>query len=449
MNLEPEKNERRAEGSTVKGLFRSLPGRLWRLLSHNWPWKLLALFLALCLWAGLITQDPTLTRERVFSDVSVSVTGSDTLRRSGLIVLSGLDSLTARLRVEVPQREYNTVTSLNYNPRVDLSRVTEAGTQTVKLTTTSSSTYGTVAEMVPDSVELVVDSYVTNYRVPVTVNRTGDYPAGYYGSSTSLDPASVSVSGPESVVDRIARVMVDFDASLLPSQTGLVRTAVPMYFVDLEGNRVQSDLIEVTSAGVLLRSVVVEQTLYPTKALPLNTLALTVGTPAEGYEVKSVTVTPASLIGAGDQTALELLDQLFADQLVDISGADSSVTAQLKIRKPSELAYLSTDSVTVEVEIGLCLSARTFAGIKLQLSDADAGLTASCAQKTVDVTLAGPTLTLEELKASAVAVHVDCTGLPAGEHELPVQVIVNGQDKASIAAETTPKSVFVVITADE
>ena len=112
MNAEPKKAAEQPRPSLRKAL-KGAPQRLWRLIYHNWPWKLLALFLALCLWAGLITQDPTLTRERVFTDVTVSVVGADTLRRnSGLIVLSGLEdeNLTARLRVDVPQREYNTVT---------------------------------------------------------------------------------------------------------------------------------------------------------------------------------------------------------------------------------------------------------------------------------------------------------------------------------------------------
>ena len=118
MNAEPKKAAEQPRPSLRKAL-KGAPQRLWRLIYHNWPWKLLALFLALCLWAGLITQDPTLTRERVFTDVTVSVVGPDTLRRnSGLIVLSGLEdeNLTARLRVDVPQREYNTVTASNYNP---------------------------------------------------------------------------------------------------------------------------------------------------------------------------------------------------------------------------------------------------------------------------------------------------------------------------------------------
>lgn len=36
--------------------------KMW--ITHNWPWKLLSLFLAICLWSGLITQDESLTREK-------------------------------------------------------------------------------------------------------------------------------------------------------------------------------------------------------------------------------------------------------------------------------------------------------------------------------------------------------------------------------------------------
>ena len=89
-----------------------------------------------------------------------------------MIVLSGLDAetLTTRLRVDVPQREYNTVSAGYYNPRIDLSRITATGEQTLKILSTSTTTYGTVKSLTPDSVTVVVDEYITNYRVPVSVN---------------------------------------------------------------------------------------------------------------------------------------------------------------------------------------------------------------------------------------------------------------------------------------
>ena len=134
-------------------------------LIHNWQWKLLSLFLAVCLWSGLITQDESLTREKIFNDVSINVTNADTLRRNGFIIVSGLDDLPAvRIRVDVPQKNYNTVTASNYNLRIDLSRIRETGEQTLQVLSSSSSNYGTVTDISVESVAVQVDEYITRSR---------------------------------------------------------------------------------------------------------------------------------------------------------------------------------------------------------------------------------------------------------------------------------------------
>lgn len=430
MNTQPEKNEKKTaqpHSTLMKKTLVSLPGRLWRILRHNWGWKLLSLFLALCLWAGLITQDPTLTRERTFTDVAVSVTGADTLRRNGLIVLNDFSTspLTVRLRADVPQREYNTVSATNYNPRVDLSKITQTGTQTLRISTTSTTTYGSVKELSPDTVEVEVDEYITRYRIPVTVNRIGSYPSGFYGTTPSLDPATVVISGPKSMVSQIARVTVNLDVSTLPAKAGLIRTSAPIELTDLSGNTMESQLLQVTSESVLLRSITVEQQLYPTRSLALSNLNLVTGTPKEGYEIKSVTATPSAILAAGDENALSLLDTLFVDQALDVTGMDQTFVGEVRIRKPSELVYTSTDTVRLTVEIGPKMSTRTFTGVKLTLRDVPEGLQASSEQATVSVTLTGPAMKLGQLKNTQIVPFVDLTGLEAGNYGLPVSLALD------------------------
>ena len=64
---------------------KSIAKRIAGFFTHNWQWKLLSLFLAVALWSGLITQDETLSREKIFNDVVINVTNADTLRRNGFI----------------------------------------------------------------------------------------------------------------------------------------------------------------------------------------------------------------------------------------------------------------------------------------------------------------------------------------------------------------------------
>ena len=446
MNTEPKKTETR---STLLQVFATLPMRAWKFVSHNWQWKLLAIFLAVCLWAGLITRDPTLTRERVFTDVPVSIVNADTLRRnSGLVVLSGLEeeNLRARLRVEVPQRSYNNVTYTNFNPRVDLTRITGVGEQTIKISTTSTTTYGTVEDVWPATVNVVVDEYVTNYRVPVSVNVIGEYPDTFYGSSISLDPSMVAVSGPKTIVDQVARICVDFDISSRTPRAGLIRTARAMRFLDADGNDVDSSMLEVTSAGVVLRTIIVEQTLYPTQTVEMSKDGLAEGEPAEGYRISNVTVSPASVTVAADGTVLNSLEELFTYDPVDVTGITDTLTKTVRIRKPLEVQHLSTDTVTVTVEVEPVVTSRTFNINRLSIRGIESGLKASVDARALTLVVTGPQLTLDALRPAKVSAYVDAAGLKAGDHVLPVQLHMEDTDMSGVSFLSTPATVTVTLT---
>ncbi|MEG1775857.1 MAG: CdaR family protein [Clostridia bacterium] len=448
MNTEPTKNGQPGNHPSLRQAIRHLPSRLWGFMTHNWGWKLLSLLLAIGLWAGLITQDPTLTREHAFDDVTVTISGADILRRNGMVVLSGLDdeSLSVRLRANVPQREYNTVSAANFNPRVDLSRITETGEQTLKVLTTPTTTFGNIKSISPDSINVVVDYYVANYRVPVSINPINEYPVGFYGSAPALSPSTVTVSGPQSIVDRVARIYVDFDLSRIPAQAGQLRYAMPMRFADADGNTIESDLLEISSAGVVLRSIIVEQQLYPTKTLSLSSLPLIIGQPAQGYALKNIIATPSTLLAAGDTEALAALDTLFPDTPIDLDHRSETFTVEIALRKPSDLAYLSAESVTFTVEIEPVTITHTYGGIKLSTRGLRDGLSVKLSQKLVNVSLTGPQALIADIKSPALHAYVDVSGLTAGEHELPVLLQVDDVDITSLSHTLSFGTVTAILT---
>ena len=448
--MNPETNREIAE--TVKkaghAWLHETPGRVFRAIIHNWPWKLLALFLAVCLWAGLITQDASLTRERVFTDVPLAISGAETLRRNGLIVLSGLEeeNLTARLRVEVPQREYNSVTYSNYSPRVDLTRVSKAGQQDVKVTASSTLAYGTVQDVFPATLSVVVDEYVTNYRVPVSVNLIGEYPEGFYGGAFSRDPSALALSGPKSLVDQVARIYVDYDASMLAAEAGDVSTALPMRYVDREGNEIVSDLLEPTSSGVVLRTITVSQTLYPIRELVISEADLISGEPAKGYQVTNVEISPKVLRAAGAEDILNDLESLFTESTASVNGAAESFHTSLRVRRPSEIAYLNTTSIDVAVTVEPVIISSTLSNVRLSVRGTGANVKAATDVRTVSAVVTGPQLVLEALRTADVSAYVDVTGLEDGEYILPVEFHMEDTDAQSLSFEATPASVVVTLT---
>lgn len=429
-------------------LLKTYPKQLWVVLSHNLQWKMLALFLAVCLWVGLILQDPSLTRERVFTNVPLSITGADTLRRNGFIVIRGLEEENAivKLKADVPQQEYNDAAYANYSPRIDLSRVTEAGEQTVKVSTTSSSLYGSVTDVSPDSITIVVDDYITNYRIPVQVSVISEYPEGFYGTTPAPDVSTVTVSGPESIVSKIAKIVLKYDVSALPARATTLQTALSLHYMDIDNNELDSTLIEATSGGVLLRSIVLEQKLYPIKTLSLNQVALTTGTPEKGYEVKSVTMSPSVVIAASDETTLSTLGTLFLDKAVDVTGRTSAFTADVSIDKPDNIVYLSTETVVLMIDVGPILVTQAFENIPLSVTGAPSGMSAAAETSKVTVTLTGPMLSMDSLRSSRLKTFVSAEGLTAGTYDLPVQLTISHDDADLFSFTVAPQSVSVTVS---
>ena len=67
---------------------------LKHLFLHNGWLKLISILISLVLWAGLISQDASLTRDKTFQNVNVNIIGNDTLINNGFIVVSNLDDLS-------------------------------------------------------------------------------------------------------------------------------------------------------------------------------------------------------------------------------------------------------------------------------------------------------------------------------------------------------------------
>ncbi len=425
---------------------------LLRALGHttlnNWPIKLVALGLSLLLWAGLITQDPTLMREKSFSNVNVSVSGMETAKRNGFIVVSDLSALLedVDMQVSVPQMQYQNVTAANYNVRLDLSRIKQAGTQSLRISTTSTSSYGSVTELNPSSVEIEVEPYITRYRIPARVTTVGTVPEGFHASTATLDPPLVAVSGPQSLVDRIVCAEVVVELGNLPEREGRISQALPFTLLDANNNAVVSDLLEVTSESVLVDSVIVEQRLYSTKEIPLCDLGLVRGTPAAGYEIKSTSVTPTSITVAGEADELEELNLLYADSYVDVTGLSETINGPVRIRYPSELSYMSSTACTVVVEIGPIITDRTFSDIRLGVENVERGFTASLGTKMGSVTITGPQLWINSLGKNHVTLYVDASGLQAGVYDLPVLCRISGNLPESYSIDVLPETIEVTIT---
>lgn len=90
---------------------------------------------------------------------------------------------------------------------------------------------------------------------------------------------TLSVSGPQSLVASVARVVARLDQSDLSALRMTDRTALSIELQDSEGNAIESDKLEITNQSVITNSVVVETELVPMKDVPLHAENFVTGTP--------------------------------------------------------------------------------------------------------------------------------------------------------------------------
>lgn len=346
MSNKPESSQQRAISP------RDLLIRFRNILRRNWGIKLICLGLAILLWGGQISQDPNLTREKAFSDVTINRVGEDALMRSGLIVVSGLSDLAPiQMRAEVPQKQYASANPTNYNLRVDLSRITAPGEQMLPLMTSASTAYGQVTWLSQTEVRVVVDSYETRRRIPVELDSLASAPAGFYAPPPSRDPATVTISGPGELVRKVIKCQATYDMRMLEARAGTQSFALPFLLKNAQGETLDQSQINVTSESVTLDSVLVEQQLHPLRTVDINLAGVTKGEPASGYQVVSVSADPSYLSVAGSAELLKSLKVLDLTGRIDIDGAKESLIRAVRVERPQGALYVSEDAVYVSVQI--------------------------------------------------------------------------------------------------
>ena len=204
-----------------------LANGLRHLVLHNGWLKVIAILISVVLWAGLISQDENITRDKTFQNVAVTVTGAETLKSNSMIVVSDLNEMLndVSITAAVPQKQYEKAEASAYNVRLDLSRIKGTGEQEIKLQSTNSNTYGRVTSTNPSSIKVQVEDYVVRQRIPVSITPLEDIPDGWYVSTPSVDPALIAVSGPRSIVQNISRAKAQINTEDIEWQEGQIVTS--------------------------------------------------------------------------------------------------------------------------------------------------------------------------------------------------------------------------------
>lgn len=415
---------------------------IWKRVRRHPFLKLTAVLIAILFWMIVIASDPTLERQKEMT-ATVSVTGADTLRSRGYVVTDDLTSspITVNITAKVTQGNYDRATAASFSPRLDLSQITSDGQQEVSFSA-GYSTYGEIQAFEPKSMTVNVERYITRSRVPVVVRVTGEMPQGLWRSATSCDPNLVSVSGPASLVEQVRRAVVELPLEGLSADMEDCQVTSPVTLETADGQTISSPLIRITFESVTVDSASIECSVLPTRSVAVDAASAVTGTPAHGYEVGEIRVSPETVTVADSAEALKNLEAMFVQSPVDVTGAAEDLLVTVPLAGATAHSYCSAREVAVSVTIRPATHTHTYNDLPVQVENLGPGLKATLSRTKLGAVLSGAYQDMESLKAANIHLFVDAQGLAAGVYNVEVQCRVDGAE----SYDFTPQQQTLTLT---
>lgn len=300
-------------------------------LTNNLLLKILSLAIALAIWLLVANiNDPVVVTSY---DVPVTIQNSAYLESGGKTyqVLEQQQMVTVILRGNSSVVENRTG---DIQAVADLTQIVDMDTTPVMVPVTA--TCDRVAaediSVVPAAIGIEIEDMVSkDFTITVTAGDTtpsADYEVG----TMEANPEKVTITGPESLIDKIDRVMAEVDTTPMNEDT-----TITSRLIIYDKNQDTLDETEMNYLKFDIGQPVVDIHVDLWRVRGDIQLAVNYsGSPAPGYQVGDVTITPSTISVAGTDEALAQLAvegntiEIPADAVV-LEGQDSDVETRLTL----------------------------------------------------------------------------------------------------------------------
>lgn len=297
-------------------------------LKRNWPAKLLSLLAAIVMWFFIMRdQNPVM---EVTYTIPVQVQNLN----SGYIIEDAPD--VVRVVLAGPRDTIMSMKSDNLRAYIDASGV-KPGQNNVTINFTSPAGMNLV-EVKPDTITINVDEYAEK-TIPVEIVPIGKFSDDIALKSVTIVPKEVTVSGRKQQVNAVSKVVMKVNVAGQTKNFSVVST--------LEAWDTAGNVLDVHINPNQGQAQYELNLLRKEKAVPIT--VPTVGTVAEGYEVKSTSATPTQLTVTGREEMINSVTEIQTEP-IDVSGATETVQGNYNLVLPNGVNS-NTTTVRVKVEI--------------------------------------------------------------------------------------------------
>jgi YbbR domain-containing protein len=390
------------------------------------PTLLTAFLLALVLWIYAVTSTDPTESGTFGTPIPIEIIGQD----PALIRMGELPT-TLTLKLSAPRSIWG---DLNNQPSliraiVDLSGL-EAGTHVLPVQVQIGARPAQIESYTPATVEITLENLMTR-TLPVNLAIQGEPAVGYQAETPALSNDSVTITGPEALVNQVDQVQAVLDVNLL--QQSIVRT-IPLKAVDATQSPV---------TGVTLSPSEITVTQEITQRFGYRSVVVNVvvsGQVAQGYRLTNISVfPPAVTVFSADPSIVDSLPGYVQTEALDLTNATDDLDMFLDLSLPDGLSVVGgQETVLVRVGIAAIESSAAYSNMTVEVVGLSSTLKAAIAPEQVTVIVAGPLPMLDQLTIDGIRVMVDVTGLTAGTYQLTpnVEIAIQNLRVESILPET-------------
>lgn len=395
-------------------------------------YMVISLLIAIGLWMYVGNENPN--EEGPVRNLPVTFSGIEILESRGLMITEGKDQ-TVTLNITGKRDVFRLLSAETVNITVDVSSVQQPGTYTqayqvsYDLPPSASANSLVITDRYPLNVTYTVARKATR-SIPVRGTIVGGAAEGYQAGEFTFAPASLQVSGEESIVNQIDYAQVTLEQS---DMTQTYSGDLPYTFISFTGDELED--ISVTSDVSLVHTTL---SIFQLKEVPLTVNLIPGGGITADTVDKYVTCTiePESIMVSGSAADLEPLKEVSLGN-VDLAKVMGTNTLNFTIPLASELTNVSGVS---EATVKLAITGLTTATMEvdnIEVINEPTGYSVQKVTTSRQVQIRGSADAVAAVTPNQLRIVADLQNAVAatGSQTIPVKVYLDGRSDVGVVGD--------------
>ena len=388
-----------------------------RLLTNNIGLKLLALFAAMGLWLIVINiEDPEVTR--TISGIPVVVEDVEAITQNGQVytIISGSE---ATVNVKGPRSQVDKMTKDFFIAKAPFSEKSNVDAVPIYVSFKNQQ-YDKECEISQKTMtmRLSVENIIEK-TYDIQISHKSELSDSYYLGKESINPATVTVSAPQSVIDTINKVTVEPD---LGTQTENVDTSLNIHYYSGSGSELTLD--SNTTPDIITTNYTAD--IYSVREVPLE--FNTSGTVKEGYQISEI-IGEKNAVKIAGPNAETVESVVIPAELINISGKSSDVTVSVDVSAQLPTGVYLCDEEDANLNVTIKIGALVKKIYNVPVSEIDknnlpAGYSATISENQISVVLTGLQSAHDDFDINDLKPYVDLKNTEEGENEVIVKFIL-------------------------